>query len=197
MISTMCVCVCVCVRACARACVRACVGGVINMSWIRKQGLAHLSLMYRPLHWGLHGNRIEMTVSLTNPSLYWPAPYSTSALLLYGALQGPNFHPHCTWKWSYLIWRHYEIPGQNNTWCIHSPRSVSSRNVQLMGTTKLSWNFSKMNRYEILWNPVQRSSSCCMQKQTWAMLPKHTFATNEFCCMLQTYLVFLLSSLSP
>ena len=86
MISTMCVCVCVCVRACARACVRACVGGVINMSWIRKQGLAHLSLMYRPLHWGLHGNRIEMTVSLTNPSLYWPAPYSTSALLLYGAL---------------------------------------------------------------------------------------------------------------
>lgn len=80
MISTICVCAC----------------GGVNMSWIRKQGLVHLSLMYRPLHWGLHGNQIEMTVSLTNPSLHWPTPYSTSALLLYGALQGPNFHPHCT-----------------------------------------------------------------------------------------------------
>jgi len=30
--------------------------GVIGMSWISKQGLVHLSLMYKPLHWGLHGN---------------------------------------------------------------------------------------------------------------------------------------------
>lgn len=72
--------------------------GVIDMSWISKQGLVHLSLMYKPLHWGLHGNQIEMTVSPTNPSLHYPAPYSTSALLLYGALQGPNFNLHHTWK---------------------------------------------------------------------------------------------------
>jgi len=45
-------------------------GGVINMSWISKQGLVHLSLMYKPLQWGLHDNLIEMTVSLTNPSLH-------------------------------------------------------------------------------------------------------------------------------
>lgn len=30
--------------------------GVINMYWISKHGLVHLSLMYKPLHWGLHGN---------------------------------------------------------------------------------------------------------------------------------------------
>lgn len=152
------------------------------MSWISKQGLVHLSLMYKPLQWGLHGNQIEMTLSVTNPSLHWPAPYSTSAVLLYGALYGPIFHLHYTWKWSFLIWRHYEIPGQNNTWCIHFPRSISSRNVQLTETTKLSLHFGKMNQYEILWNPMQRSS-CYMQKQTWQCWQNtHLQLTNSVVC---------------
>lgn len=55
-----------------------CGGGL--MSWISKQCLVHLSLMYKPLHWGQHGNQIEMTVTnkpftaLASTIFYYSSP---------------------------------------------------------------------------------------------------------------------------